>query len=53
MLVARVGEFEAERTDVRAKQDRQHFAQGNVVGVRSFPIAPAAMEPDPFTRDVR
>src|SRR6185436_5186658 len=45
VLLARTTELEAERPDLRLIQSGQDDLHGHVVHMRTFPVAPAHMEP--------
>ena len=51
VLMARVGELQAERADLRLVEHGQHLRQRDVVNMRPVIVAPAAMEPDAIARD--
>ena len=48
MLVAGIGELDAERADVRLIKNRQNGFERNIVQMRPLPISPAAVQPDAF-----
>ena len=51
VLAARIGELDGESADVGLIKYRQQRLEPDVVDVRSFPIAPADMQPHPITRN--
>ena len=51
MLMPRIGERDAQGTHLRFVEEREDLFQIGVVDMRSIPVAPANMKPDPLPRD--